>query len=48
MTALSWIAAIFGTVLAIAAIGMAYILVQVRMRPRDLTDDEIWSPEDWP
>lgn len=38
----------FAVICAIAAIGMAWILVSVKMRPRDLADEEIWNPEDWP
>jgi len=48
MTFLTWIASIFGTVMVVALVGMAWILATTRLHPRDLRDDEIWNPEDWP
>ena len=40
MTFLDWLAAGFGFVATLALIGCAWIMVMVRVRPRDLTDEE--------
>jgi hypothetical protein len=46
MTALTWLLAGFGTVLVIALVGMAWILVRVHMRPGDLRDEDQCSDYD--
>jgi hypothetical protein len=40
MSLLTWLLAGFGTVLVIALVGMAWILVRVHMRPGDLRDED--------
>lgn len=50
MTFLDWLLAGFGFVATLALIGGAWIMVMVRVRPRDLRDDDddMWSPDRWP